>query len=152
EKLAVTRSSAAGVERCGACVRIFCLAWVPHAAPRWIYADRAALRVRNSRIDDRLLLPAMQSARGAGRRTQCADQLRQIGAAEPEYDGIHHTFANHVFPYDGSMAGQLNKQPTWPVALLPHLGENGLYQRWAVAMGFPPHPPAGNFQVVPADI
>jgi prepilin-type processing-associated H-X9-DG protein/prepilin-type N-terminal cleavage/methylation domain-containing protein len=36
-----------------------------------------------------LLLPAIQSARGSARRTQCANNMRQIGLAIHQYAGVH---------------------------------------------------------------
>jgi prepilin-type N-terminal cleavage/methylation domain-containing protein len=80
-----------------------------------------------------LLLPAIQSAREAARRTQCANNLKQIGLAELRYESAHRVFANHT-----NFSG-LSIQPNWPVALLPFLEENAIYNQWLKIVGLPAH-------------
>ena len=64
-----------------------------------------------------LLLPAIQAAREAARRTQCNNNLKQIGVALHNY---HDT--NKVFP-----AGYINRNPTgdpdwgWAVFIMPFM-------------------------------
>ena len=74
-----------------------------------------------------LLLPAVQMAREAARRTQCLNHLHQIGVALHQY----HSHWNY-FPPGGvewrpwrSTGGE--KQLAWSVYLLPHLEERPLY-------------------------
>lgn len=76
-----------------------------------------------------LLLPAVQMAREAARRTQCRSNLHQMGVA------LHHYHAHwHYFPPGGvewrpwrSTRGE--KQLAWSVYLLPYLDQQPLYDR-----------------------
>lgn len=68
-----------------------------------------------------LLLPAVQAAREAARRTQCVNNLKQIGLA------LHnHLSAKQRFPH-GVYTGKTNELlVTWCSALLPYLEETGV--------------------------
>ncbi|WP_437188317.1 DUF1559 domain-containing protein [Planctomicrobium sp. SH668] len=76
-----------------------------------------------------LLLPAVQQAREAARRTQCKNNLKQHGLALHTY---HDTYSK--FP-----AGGGNVDPAWGesywVALLPYLDQAAIYNRWDFAAG-----------------
>ena len=67
------------------------------------------------------LLPAVQSAREATRRTQCASNLRQIGLALHNYHDVH-----QVFPMGSMYTGE----SAWGyfTYLLPYVGEAPAYQ------------------------
>ena len=76
-----------------------------------------------------LLLPAIQSAREAGRRVRCMNQLHQLGIAASA-----RVSATGLFP-PGTTQWFFNSSVTYRgiplfVYLLPFLEENGLYARW----------------------
>jgi prepilin-type N-terminal cleavage/methylation domain-containing protein/prepilin-type processing-associated H-X9-DG protein len=62
-----------------------------------------------------LLLPAVQAARAAARRTQCANNMRQVGLALHQYANLHRGEMPH--PYGHGTA----KEQTWIYTLSPHL-------------------------------
>ena len=64
-----------------------------------------------------LLLPAVQQAREAARRTTCRNHLRQIGVALHGYHDV-----NRVLPYGWDNRGRL-----WSALLLPYLEQSPLH-------------------------
>ena len=76
-----------------------------------------------------LLLPAIQAAREATRRTQCRGNLRQIGVALHNYHQAHQAFPPGCIdrrPFRSTAERQL----AWSVLLLPMLEESGLADRF----------------------
>ncbi|HTQ40066.1 MAG TPA: DUF1559 domain-containing protein [Pirellulales bacterium] len=87
-----------------------------------------------------LLLPAVQSAREAGRRLECANHLKQIGIAAHSYSN-----ANGVLPpgnvtktagvcYGDALPGTAGfpsqDGPNWLIWLLPYLEEQASYSQY----------------------
>ena len=68
-----------------------------------------------------LLLPAVQQAREAARRTQCKNNLKQLGLALHNY---HDT--SNVFPYASNYNVSVNSH-TWVEAVLPYVEQAPLY-------------------------
>jgi prepilin-type N-terminal cleavage/methylation domain-containing protein len=68
-----------------------------------------------------LLLPAVQKVREAAARTQCANNLKQLGIAMHSYHDL-----NGKFPYLRSGGGQ--NRHSWVLLLLPFVEQNTVYQ------------------------
>ncbi len=92
-----------------------------------------------------LLLPAVQAAREAARRTQCGNNLKQLGIAMHNYADVFQSFPiGHMFR--GHFDGDPNDVDggtgfSWGSALLPFIEQANLYsqfdQRWPVSNSNP---------------
>ncbi len=67
-----------------------------------------------------LLLPAVQAAREAARRTQCTNNLKQLGLGMHNYHDIH-----GQFPLPGMVANHLG----WNASILPQIEQGPLYDQ-----------------------
>jgi prepilin-type N-terminal cleavage/methylation domain-containing protein/prepilin-type processing-associated H-X9-DG protein len=78
-----------------------------------------------------LLLPAVQSAREAGRRMQCGNNLKQIGLALHNYHSAHKAlpFGSPMF-YAGS-SPTIPNAGTWALLLLPFLDSQVNYDQFS---------------------
>ena len=77
-----------------------------------------------------LLLPAVQQAREASRKTQCANNLRNIGLAMHNYHDVNNRFplpAILSFQASNTAAGGVLTSNVWSLAILPYLEQNGVY-------------------------
>jgi prepilin-type N-terminal cleavage/methylation domain-containing protein len=86
-----------------------------------------------------LLLPAVQAAREAARRIQCANHFKQVGVALHNYHTAHKTFPPGMMmwhPQTGAACGTpILLHPgqsgylgfSWSAYILPYLGEESLY-------------------------
>jgi prepilin-type N-terminal cleavage/methylation domain-containing protein/prepilin-type processing-associated H-X9-DG protein len=78
-----------------------------------------------------LLLPAVQAAREAARRSQCSNNMKQQGLGLHNYHDSYKTFPfswSHDFPACPSPAGA-NAQ-VWGARILPYIEQNQLYERY----------------------
>lgn len=89
-----------------------------------------------------LLLPAVQSAREAARRMQCANNLKQMGIGVHN----HHDTFNFLPPtHTGGQSGN-HKYGTWTIHLLPFIEQMNLYTQFDLKVEFDvaPNPAAAN--------
>ena len=87
-----------------------------------------------------LLLPAVQAAREAARRMQCANNLKQIGVALHNYHAAYNTFpaAESIsFPTDCALPDWCCGLPIY-VALLPYLEQQNAFDQYMAYI--PPAP------------
>jgi prepilin-type N-terminal cleavage/methylation domain-containing protein/prepilin-type processing-associated H-X9-DG protein len=68
-----------------------------------------------------LLLPAVQAAREASRRSHCQNNLKQIGIAVHNYELVHKTFP--IGAWDGVFG-------TWILAILPQMELDSMYKMY----------------------
>jgi prepilin-type N-terminal cleavage/methylation domain-containing protein len=92
-----------------------------------------------------LLLPAVQQAREAARRTQCKNNLHQIGLAIHNYHDVYNQFPLN---YDGSLQiiskvtgqevppGRNQSGISWISAALPYMDQAPLYNQMEGAGAF----------------
>ena len=79
-----------------------------------------------------LLLPAVQQAREAARRSQCENNLKQIGLALHNYHDVFLAFPISLYGGYGDTANvggydQNSKSWGWPVRILPYIDQSPLY-------------------------
>ena len=76
-----------------------------------------------------LLLPAVQQAREAARRTQCKNNLMQIGLAMQNYAMAHESLPPGVVNGDGPIKSeQQGYHVSWMVQILPYLEERNIFE------------------------
>src|SRR5258708_32643789 len=80
-----------------------------------------------------LLLPAVQQAREAARRSQCKNNLKQLGLAHHNYHDVSGRFAQNINiiwtgpPYTTANRSWGGSQASHLVNLLPYLDQSPLY-------------------------
>lgn len=75
-----------------------------------------------------LLLPAVQQAREAARRTQCKNNLKQIGIALHNYHDVFNTF-----PIGAQIAGANEEMWGWSASILPQIEQKNLFDQMGVS-------------------
>ncbi len=75
-----------------------------------------------------LLLPAVQQAREAARRTQCKNNLKQIGLALHNYHDIYNTLPPGVVHKSGNQNVAALGSYGWGTFILPQLEQANLFR------------------------
>lgn len=91
-----------------------------------------------------LLLPAVQQAREAARRTQCKNNMKQIGLALHNYESSMSVFPPGSFG-DG---GTWQKIPNWRLQLFPYFDQAPLYNSLNFSDSFAGHAPSTNSTIL----
>ncbi len=85
-----------------------------------------------------LLLPAVQAAREAARRSQCVNNLKQLGLAMHNYHQTNNTFPigrlGRFFTYTGGT--QANNRRTWAFSILAFVEQGNIYNSINFNLGF----------------
>ncbi|HBO44065.1 MAG TPA: hypothetical protein DD670_09055 [Planctomycetaceae bacterium] len=78
-----------------------------------------------------LLLPAIQAAREAARRSQCANNLKQIGTAFAMHDSTHGHYPTGGWKWtwvgDPDMGFGTSQPGSWPFNILPYIEQSDMY-------------------------
>ena len=89
-----------------------------------------------------LLLPAVQAAREAARRTSCSSNLRQVGLALQNYHDTNQAFPIGVSNDIPGAGNGADGNWTWPARILPFVEQTAIYQTINVGIGVAPLPTA----------
>ena len=77
-----------------------------------------------------LLLPAVQSARESARRTQCLNNLKQLGLAVKSYVTQHNVLPAQTTENTSVVMGDTSNVQwwtSWTASLLPHIEQQPMY-------------------------
>ena len=78
-----------------------------------------------------LLMPAVQSAREAGRRAQCMNNQHQIALAFLQYEGERLVFPGYVGEYRDTISNKIvQRKISWWIAILPYFGRMDVSDLW----------------------
>lgn len=82
-----------------------------------------------------LLLPAIQQAREAARRTQCAANLKQIGLALNNHESAYQRFPANLRT-NVTTANPNGFRQGWMLFILPYIEQNGIYDQYNFDVGW----------------
>lgn len=75
-----------------------------------------------------LLLPAVQKVREAGSRSQCQNNLRQLGIGSLAYESTHKVLPP-CYTFDIGY-------PSWAVIIMPHIEQDNAYRLWNLQQAY----------------
>jgi len=84
-----------------------------------------------------LLLPAVQAAREAARRSQCVNNLKQMGLAALNFESTYSTLPQNWAPFayiTASTTGGSPSRANFLAALMPFMEQGALYNVWNFAL------------------
>ncbi len=90
-----------------------------------------------------LLMPAVQQAREAARRTQCRNNLKQLALGTSNFEVTHGAFPPaRIQPRPGEPDPALQcggNEPTWLVRIMPYVDAENLWSQWDLYGSFKDH-------------
>ncbi|MFO0999362.1 MAG: DUF1559 domain-containing protein [Planctomycetaceae bacterium] len=104
-----------------------------------------------------ILLPAVQAARSAARKTQCLNNLKQIALAIHNFHDTNRKFPPARLILNSNRTKNSNDgtdtgldEPTWLIHILPHLEQTALFTKWDVFKPYGLHSSEARSAVVAA--
>jgi prepilin-type N-terminal cleavage/methylation domain-containing protein/prepilin-type processing-associated H-X9-DG protein len=83
-----------------------------------------------------LLLPAVQKVREAAARSQCQNNLKQLGLATHGFHDTYKTLPPQAIAPSGTGVASPDGFATWAVLLLPHIEQAPLYKQWNLQLPY----------------
>lgn len=85
-----------------------------------------------------MLLPAVQQIRETARRTDCLNNLRQVGLAAHMFHDVNQAFppSRISSPADAPLSLRTDGGESWFVRLLPFIEQNDLYELWDLSQAY----------------
>jgi prepilin-type N-terminal cleavage/methylation domain-containing protein/prepilin-type processing-associated H-X9-DG protein len=77
-----------------------------------------------------LLLPAVQAARGAARRAQCSNNLKQLALAAHGYASASNVIPAMCMYPGGQSAISQGWAPSWTIAILPYIEQSAMFSAY----------------------
>jgi len=78
-----------------------------------------------------LLLPAVQKVREAAARTQCANNMKQLGIAMHGYHDVNNNFpAGYILNFPSASPPLKFTSTSWALDLLPFIEQDNIYRQW----------------------
>ena len=84
-----------------------------------------------------LLLPAVQKVRAAAARTQCSNNLKQIGVGlHNHHDSVGHLPMLYIYKGDHATPASARSEATWITFLLPYIEQDSLFRTGNLSLPF----------------